>query len=104
MRRTEDMGSIIQMMDEKNIPYFFHEGDMARMERTNKRLFIICLVLIFVLLGSNGAWIFYESRFEDITVEQEVETGEGSATITGVGDIRYGESEADRESPQEENP
>ena len=40
-------------MDEKMIPYFSHEGDMARMERANKRLWIIILVLIVALVGSN---------------------------------------------------
>lgn len=74
------------MMDEKNIPYFFHEGDMARMERTNKRLFIICLVLIFVLLGTNAGWIYYESQFqveETTKIEAEQETSEGNNYIVG---------------------
>lgn len=81
-------------MEEKMIPYFSHEGDMARMERSNKRLFIIILVLIVALVGSNAAWIIRESQFEDIVVEQDVDTGQGDATVTGVGDI-YGTSEAD---------
>lgn len=81
-------------MDERMIPYFSHEGDMVRMERSNKRLFIIILVLIVALVGSNAAWIIRESQFEDIVVEQDVDTGQGDATVTGVGDI-YGTSEAD---------
>ena len=81
-------------MEEKMIPYFSHEGDMARMERSNKRLFIVIIVLIVALVGSNAAWIIRESQFEDIVVEQDVDTGQGDATVTGVGDI-YGTSEAD---------
>ena len=91
------------MIEEKNIPYFSHEGDMARMERTNKRLFIITIILILALMISNTAWVIYESQFEDITVEQEMETGEGSATITGVGDIQYGEDKTEGQGTQEEN-
>lgn len=78
------------------IPFFVHEADMARLERTNKRLFIVVLVLILSLIGTNGAWIYWESQFqvEQTTVEQEVDTGEGDAVVVGIGDI-YGEGEAD---------
>lgn len=62
-------------MDEKMIPYFSHEGDMARMERANKRLWIIILVLIVALVGSNGAWIYYENSFEDVVVTQDSPDG-----------------------------
>ena len=75
-------------MDEKMIPYFSHEGDMARMERTNKRLFILLLViptiLIIALVGTNAAWISYENSFEDkVEIESEQETSEGSNYIVG---------------------
>lgn len=78
------------------IPFFVHEADMARLERTNKRLFIVVLVLILSLIGTNCGWLVYESQFqvEQTTVEQEVDTGEGDAVVVGIGDI-YGEGEAD---------
>lgn len=72
-------------MEEKMIPYFSHEGDMARMERSNKRLFIVILVLIVALVGSNAAWIYYENQFTDeISVEQDVDTGDGDAFVNGI--------------------
>lgn len=55
------------------IPYIVHEDDMARSERYNKRLWIAILILIVALVCSNVAWIVYESRFETIDVEQDVE-------------------------------
>lgn len=78
------------------IPFFVHEADMARLERTNKRLFIVVFVLILSLIGTNCGWLYYESQFqvEQTTVEQEVDTGEGDAVVVGIGDI-YGEGEAD---------
>jgi len=82
-------------MDERMIPYFSHEGDMARMERANKRLWIVILVLIAVLLGTNGAWIYYENSFTDevtTEIEAEQETSEGSNYVVG-GDY-YGEAES----------
>lgn len=62
------------LMDNKDVPYIVHEGDMARMERTIKRLWISNIILILLFVGSNVAWLMYESQFEDkTTYEQEVE-------------------------------
>ncbi len=63
---------------DKNTPmisYAAHEGMMARMERTIRRLWILCIVLILLLAGTNAAWIYYENSFEDITVTQENDDG-----------------------------
>lgn len=70
-------------MEQQNIPYFAHEGMMARMERTIKRLWVLCIVLIILLAGSNAAWLWYESQFEDesTTVTQELNTDSGDAII-----------------------
>lgn len=77
------------------IPYFAHEGEMSRMERANKRLWIVILVLIVCLVGSNIGWLVYESQFTDVvtetTVEQSVDTGDGTAVVSGTGDAIYGE-------------
>lgn len=64
-------------------------------ERTIKRLWVIILVLVILLFGSNAAWLIYEGQFEGISVEQEVDTGDGDAFVVGVGDVDYGESKAD---------
>ena len=68
----------------------------ALAERTIKRLWITIVLLIVLLCASNGAWLWYESQFTDEvqTVTQDVETGEGDAIVTGIGDI-YGEGSAD---------
>ncbi len=82
---------------EKQIPYFAHEEMMARQERTIRRLFILAILLIILLVGTNAAWIRYEAQFEDsvTSVQQEVDTEDGAAYVAGMGDIRIGESEAD---------
>ena len=43
----------------ERVPYIVHEASMARMERQIKRLWITVLVLIVVLVATNGAWIWY---------------------------------------------
>lgn len=77
------------------IPYYAHEGEMARAERNNKRLWIVILVLIICLVGTNAGWIIYESQFTDEIITQEVDTGEGTAVVNCTGDAIYGESKAD---------
>ena len=59
----------------ETVPFIVHEGTMARAERTVKRLWITILLLIVLLVGTNGAWIWYQSQFEDIAISQENEDG-----------------------------
>ena len=66
----------------KNVPYFFYEGDMSRLERQLKRLWIVVLVLIFMLVSSNCAWLWYESQLE--TVESTVEEVVVDADENGI--------------------
>ena len=83
------------MDDTAMIPYFVHEGEMARAERTNKRLWIVIIALIVCLVGSNAGWLLYESQFTDEVITQDVDTGNGTAVVSGTGDINYGSDQAD---------
>ena len=59
----------------ENVPYIVHEASMARMERQIKRLWITVLVLIIMLVGTNGAWLLYNSQFETVeTVMEEYQS------------------------------
>lgn len=73
-----------------------HEKEMTRMETANKRWFILCMVLVLLLVGTNAAWMIYEQQFSDVTMTQEVDTGAGDATVfgVGIGDVNYGEGSA----------
>lgn len=80
----------------EQIPYIAHEADMTRMERMNRRLWILNIILILILLATNAGWLIYENSFEDVytSVDQEVDTGEGDATVIGVGNYN-GENQTD---------
>lgn len=78
----------------ENVPYIVHESAMARNERTVKRLWITILTLIFLLVGSNCVWIWYENQFEDIEIVQENADGYNSF-IGNDGDIVYGETNSE---------
>ena len=57
----------------KDVPYIVHEGDVARLERVIKRMWVLVLSLIILLFASNAAWIWWESQYETIetTITQE---------------------------------
>ena len=56
----------------ESVPDIVHESSMARMERQIKRIWITVLVLIVMLVGTNGAWLLYNSQFYTVeTVMQE---------------------------------
>ena len=76
---------------QESVPYITHESSMARMERQIKRLWVTILVLIFMLVGTNGAWLWYNSQFETVeTVTEEYQADAsdgGNAIINGDGSV-----------------
>ena len=79
----------------ENVPYLVHEMEMARAERTIKRLWITTLVLIFMLVGTNAAWMYYESQWETVEsweITQETDGGYNNY-IGNDGDIVNGEAD-----------
>jgi hypothetical protein len=68
------------------------------MERQTKRLWITILVLIFLLVGTNCAWLWYESQFEIVETTQEViqEADNGENHFVG-GDI-VGETNSENDN------
>lgn len=54
-----------------NVPYAAFEAVSARAERNIRRLALIIVFLILALIGSNIAWLCYESQFEDVTSQTD---------------------------------
>ena len=76
------------------VPYIVHESAMARQERTIKRLWVIILLALLLLVGTNVGWLIYESQYEVYETWQDVTqeaTGDGVNRFIG-GDY-YGETE-----------
>ena len=74
---------------------YMQEMYTSVLERTIKRLWVLCIILIVLFFGSNAAWIYYENQFEDVvtTITQDLEANGGNATINDGVHI-YGESTA----------
>lgn len=76
------------------VPYIVHESAMARAERGAKRLWTVIILLIVLLVGTNGAWLWYESQFETVTTEITQENTDGYNNYIGNdGDIVNGETD-----------
>ena len=82
-----------------SVPYVVHESAMARAERHTKALVWVIVLLIVLLVGSNGAWLWYENQFEVIeetttetTVTQDNADGYNNY-IGNDGDIVNGEAD-----------
>ena len=69
----------------------------AMAERTIKRLWILIILLIVLLFGSNVAWILYESSFVDQVITQTADSGEGGTATINDGVHINGESNANSE-------
>ena len=79
----------------ENVPYLVHEMEMARADRTIKRLWITTLVLIFMLVGTNAAWMYYESQWETVESWEITQENDGGYNnyIGNDGDIVNGEAD-----------
>lgn len=79
-----------------DVPYIVHEADMARQERTIKRLWIaLVIVSVLSLLLLTASWIgfmAYEAQFEDIEITQDNANGYNNY-IGNDGDIYNGEAD-----------
>lgn len=87
---------MVNNMEENiQVPYIVHEADMARMERSNKRLSVLATVLVALLFISNALWIWMWNQYEYVdavttTVSQD---GEGN-NIYGNGNEVTDESDS----------
>ena len=84
------------MMGNKGIPrvvdYIVYESAMARVERTIRRLWILILVLIVLLAGSNALWLYEWCQYDYV---DEIETtytqdGEGVNIIGDSNEVDHG--------------
>lgn len=73
-----------------------HEREMTRLETQSKRWFVAFLIVLCMLFATNVAWVIYECQYTDIVIDQEAQSDGGIAQVfgTGIGDVNYGQSEA----------
>ena len=87
--------------EQKQIPFIAFESVQTRLERANRRLFILCVILALMLLVTNGCWIYYEQQFEDVVVTQDVKSdGDSDVQLQNIGGDYYGgDTKANDQNP-----
>lgn len=82
----------------REVPYIVYESEMARLERIIKKQFILIIVSLIFLVGTNLCWIWYENQFvNEVTVTQENSDGYNNY-VDGNGSINNGETNS-KENP-----
>lgn len=85
----------------KDVPYIVFESEMARLERIIKKQFVLIVVAVVFLVGTNACWLWYESQFEEVTtteVTQDVDSGDGGDAIINDGVRINGEGDTDSQN------
>ena len=80
------------------VSYIVFESATARLERTIKRLWILCITMFLAFVVSNGLWIYYESQWEVVeTTEQTVTQRNNGGDISFIGGDYYGNADSNNE-------
>lgn len=88
-------------MENNSVPYVAHEAALMRQEKTIIRQWVTIILLILLFVGSNLAWIYYESQFTEEVITQEVTQdldAEGGDAIINDGVHINGEGTTDSEN------
>lgn len=72
-----------------------YEIAIGALQAQLKRMFVLCVILIIALVGTNLGWFIYEQQFEEIvteTIEASSDSGDAYGTIVSGDDseVNYG--------------
>ena len=82
----------------RDVPYIVHEGEVARLERVIKRLWIMCIIIFVALVISNGVWTYYSAQWQTVEVSQDADNGVNNF-IGNDGEITNGKADGQVQSP-----
>jgi hypothetical protein len=83
-------------MNERDVPYIAFESEMARHERTIKRLVVALVLTIALLFASNVAWLWFFDQFDftSRTVMFDTDDGGDNSYIGNDGEINNGPADS----------
>lgn len=78
-----------------SIPYIAHEAEVARLERTIKRLTIIIVLCVALIFASNALWLYYWNQYEYVGKETSVtQDGLGVNIIGAYNEVDDGSEDS----------
>lgn len=85
--------------NDDKVPFAVFESLGDRLGQSNKRLFILSIILTVLLLITNIGWLYYESQYQvEATTMIDAEQ-DGDLNILGGGNINYGTTSSDNKNP-----
>ena len=93
----------VSTVTDDRVPFAVYESLGDRLNQSNKRLFILSIILTILLVFTNLGWLYYESQYQvEETTMIEAEQ-DGDTNIIGGGNVNYG-SESQSNENTETNP
>ena len=83
------------------IPFAVHESAMVRAERVIKRQWIAIILLICMLFGAFGLFVWYENLYETISYDYQ-QDGQGTNIIGDSNEVDNYGVESDNSETQED--
>lgn len=87
-------------MNKDTVTQWEHEIALEKLDRTIHRFWVLTIILIIALVGTNAGWIYYESQWETNqtsttqTIETSTDGGGDAIGIMGKGnEVNYGKGE-----------
>lgn len=87
---------------EEKVPYIAHEAEVARLERTIKRLTQIIIICIALIFATNVAWLYYWNQYEYVGEETYTYDQDGLG-VNIIGAHNEVENGATADDPQKED-
>ena len=88
---------------EEKVPYIAHEAEVARLERTIKRLTVIIIIAVALIFASNAMWLYYWNQYDYVGEETYTYSQDGlGVNIMGAYNEVTNEPTTDDKTSQSE--
>lgn len=84
---VQDLKGSLKKMEEEIKQQSLALEMMKELKKSAHRWFIISIVLLIALIGTNIAWLIYESSFETVTETQTVEQYQEDTDNTNMSGV-----------------
>ena len=71
---VEDLKGSLKAMSQKIKEQSLALEMMTELKKTSKRWFVVSIILLIALVGTNVAWLIYESQFQTVIEDSTQET------------------------------
>ena len=89
-----DKRGVKSKQDALDLVHFVYEAQLTRIEMCFHKIFILCLVLIILLFGTNIAWFAYSANAQTIDMSKNIEL-DNSMKMMALKPIHFATNDKD---------